>query len=610
MNVPMTRTLWGFPERLALYIVVVTAVALPLVAAALAEIASDPPSPRASGAVLLFFVFALAADLRPVPMDREAKSEVSIANVFAVACAILFGWRYAVPLASVSAAISLAVARRGAARISFNFSMYALSAGAASLPVVVLGSAAADSVRLSVYVLVGGALHLVANGLLVSGAISLSEGIPYRKVIIPGIRFGGPAFAIMALLAALAANLWVMNPWLIVLLAGPLFTLTLYQRSALHSQIATHDARTDNLTGLGNHRAYQAALRARIEESRRTGEPFSLCLVDVDNFKQVNDTHGHPVGDDVLARLGALLETIDHGEAFRFAGDEFAILVSLDEMGVVREVEQAQQRFAHSDQLHAEPETISVGIATFPNHATDVDELQLRADSALYWAKSQGKNRTCLYSPTAVRTLSPQELGLDTERRVRLHAAKNLVRFVDARDASTATHSKVVSSIAGAIGIELGLLREEVEHLRLAGLLHDIGKIALPDAILRAPRPLDDDEYAVAKKHAEFGHALLEGMGIEPVNDWVLHHHEHWDGSGYPSGLAGEAIPLGARIVLAADAFEAMTTGRPYRDAVSVEEALDILYRNAGSQFDLDVVRALDRHLAETAPRLLAGALT
>ena len=194
--------------------------------------------------------------------------------------------------------------------------------------------------------------------------------------------------------------------------------------------------------------------------------------------------------------------------------------------------------------------------------------------------------------------MSPQELERETERNARLRAAKNLVRFVDARDPSTAMHSEVVSGLAEAIGIELGLDPGTIDHLRLAGLLHDIGKIGLPDSILRAPRPLTDDEYAMVQRHPEFGHELLDGIGIEPVNDWVLHHHEHWNGSGYPHGLTGEAIPLGSRIVLVADAFEAMTADRPYRQAPGHDYALHELRANAGTQFDPVVVAALERHLA------------
>ena len=251
--------------------------------------------------------------------------------------------------------------------------------------------------------------------------------------------------------------------------------------------------------------------------------------------------------------------------------------------------------------------TISVGIASFPAHADSAEELQRTADGALYWSKQHGKNRSCLYSPSLVRIYSPDELERETERNARLRAAKNLVRFVDARDTSTANHSEVVAALAEAVGMELALDAEMVDHLRLAGLLHDLGKIGLPDAILKAPRRLTAEEYSIVKRHPEFGHSLLDGLGIEPVDEWVLHHHEHWDGSGYPDGLAGEDIPLGARIILAADAFEAITADRPYRPAQSEQAALAELQRHAGSQFDPVVVEALSRHIESAGlPRVEA----
>jgi HD-GYP domain-containing protein (c-di-GMP phosphodiesterase class II) len=276
-------------------------------------------------------------------------------------------------------------------------------------------------------------------------------------------------------------------------------------------------------------------------------------------------------------------------------------------MSAYREFEQIQQQLALMDPSPGDPVTISIGIASFPAHADTADELQRRADGALYWSKQHGKNRSCLYSPSVVRIYTPEELDRERERNARLRAAKNLVRFVDARDPSTANHSQMVSALAEAIGLQLQLDAETVNHLQLAGLLHDIGKIGLPDAILNAPRQLTDEEYAVVKRHPEFGHSLLDGLGIEPVEDWVLHHHEHWDGSGYPHGLAGEQIPLGSRILLVADAYEAITADRPYRRAQSEQAALAELRDKAGTQFDPAAVSALERHLATSgAPRVEA----
>jgi HD-GYP domain-containing protein (c-di-GMP phosphodiesterase class II) len=163
----------------------------------------------------------------------------------------------------------------------------------------------------------------------------------------------------------------------------------------------------------------------------------------------------------------------------------------------------------------------------------------------------------------------------------------------------------MVSALAEAIGVRLGVDAEMLDHLRLGGLLHDIGKIGLPDAILRAPRRLTEAEYSIIKRHPEFGHSLLDGLGIDPVDDWVLHHHEHWNGSGYPHGLSGEEIPLGARIILVADAFEAITADRPYRPAQGEEAALAELRANAGSQFDPIVVEALGRHIEDAGMPLV-----
>ncbi|HEY8029400.1 MAG TPA: diguanylate cyclase [Gaiellaceae bacterium] len=590
----------GLPTRLFAYVTATTAVAAPLIVLALVKIAVDPPSFTKAASVALFFALGLLADLQPMPMGEGGKTDVSITTVFIVTMAILFGWHYAVPAAALSIAITLIVQRRPIERVAFNVASYSIFAFCASAPVIIFG--ASDSVgagRLTAYILGGAALHVCANTLVVAGAVALSQNIRYREVVTATLARNGLVFVMMSVLAALAANLWAAHPWMLLLLAGPLFTLTLYQRSLYHSHQAAKDARTDNLSGLGNHRAYQAALRNAIIDAERDGTEFSLCIVDVDDFKRINDTYGHQVGDDVLVALAEILSNARGGEAFRCGGDEFALLFPGDGTGAFEQITDVQEAVAG---LGLTPVTISVGIASFPAQADDADGLQRMADGALYWSKHHGKNRSFVYSPKVVRIHSAKELEWETERVARLRAAKNVVRFVDAKDPSTANHSETVSALAAAIGAEMGLDESTVDQLALAGLLHDIGKIGIPDSLLQAPRALTPVEFETIKAHPALGFSLLEGLGIAPIDEWILHHHENWDGTGYPDGLAGEDIPLGARIVRVADAFEAMTANRPYRSAQSVEYALAELRANAGTQFEATAVAAVEACVAHSTP--------
>jgi diguanylate cyclase (GGDEF)-like protein len=592
----MANQIRGIPTRLFAYIAATAAVGLPAIALALVEIAIYPPSIGKAAGVALFFALALLAELQPMPMGDGGKQDVSIANVFTITVAIVFGWRYAVPLAALTMTIAMISGRRPLVRIIFNVAQYAITALAASLPVIIFGvTDSTGAGRLTAYILGGALMNMLTNTLLVGGVISVSQQATFREVVLPSLRRNGLVFLMMSVLAALAANLWEAHAWMLSLLAGPLFTLTLYQRSLYHSRVAAKDARTDNLTGLGNHRAYQSTLRERIEEAERTGVEFSLCIVDVDDFKRINDTYGHQVGDDVLVALGEILGSARDGEAFRCGGDEFALLFAGDGTGAFERITEVQEAVAG---LGLTPVTISVGIASYPGQADDADGLQRMADGALYWSKHHGKNRSFVYSPKVVRIHSAKELEWETERMARLRAAKNIVRFVDAKDPSTANHSETVSALAAAIGAELGLDEPTVDQLALGGLLHDIGKIGIPDSLLQAPRALTAVEFEAIQAHPALGYSLLEGLGIAPIDEWVLHHHENWDGTGYPDKLAGEEIPLGARIIRVADAFEAMTANRPYREAQSIQYALHELRSNAGTQFDATAVAAVEACLA------------
>ena len=189
------------------------------------------------------------------------------------------------------------------------------------------------------------------------------------------------------------------------------------------------------------------------------------------------------------------------------------------------------------------------------------------ADIALYWAKGEGKNRVCVYRPDMPAVTQLRRLTRAPDRAARLQAAAALANAVDARDAFEGSHSTRVGDLAAGIAGRLGLPEEEIELIRLAGRLHDIGKLAVPEEILRKPGPLTRREKDVLESHPQVGHGMLLPLDIEPVPTWVLHHHERWDGTGLPSQLAGERIPLGARIIFAADAWDAMTNARPYSPA-------------------------------------------
>jgi diguanylate cyclase (GGDEF)-like protein/putative nucleotidyltransferase with HDIG domain len=601
----------GYPPRLYWYIAAVLGVALPVAGAAVGVVA-DPPDVSTGIGVILFFGLALLADMKPVPLDVENERVVSLAFVFVVSSQILFGWEYAVLSAVVGVLLSQMVERRPFARSLFNAAVYGLAAFSSALPVFLLGESSTLE-RITLYAFTGGALYVIVNVVLVCGALAILAARPLRELLRDNLGHSGPAFVIMAFLAALAASLWTTDPWLLVLLAGPLFTLTLYQRSALSTKVATRDALTDSLTGLGNHRSYQSRLREALQRAAEAGGEVSLCLVDVDEFKGCNDRYGHPLGDQILVELARLfVQGRDDVAAFRFGGDEFALLLEENEDEAYRFVEDLHDRIAQTDFPHHQPVTITVGIASFPGYASTADELQQVADGALYWAKRHGKNRSCVYSPSVVRIYSPNELGEIAERQARLRAAENLIRIVDSKDTYTGEHSQAVGKLVEAMAQELGVDEETAEQLKLAALLHDLGKIAIPDTILKKPGCLEPDERRLVRAHVQFGHSLLEGLSIEPVDDWVLHHHEHWDGSGYPDGLAGKAIPFGSRVILVADAYDAMTSERSYRTAYTAAQALAEIRRGAGAQFDPAVVSALERcvvrGLDEAGPQLHAVA--
>jgi HD-GYP domain-containing protein (c-di-GMP phosphodiesterase class II) len=279
------------------------------------------------------------------------------------------------------------------------------------------------------------------------------------------------------------------------------------------------------------------------------------------------------------------------------------LLPGLDERSAVSVARSIVERVGAVEIEQVGSVTVSAGVAAFPAQGVGRDELIRLADSALYWAKEDGKNRARTYQATTSLELAQlQQLAEGPDRAARYRAAASLAKAVDARDVYTGSHSERVGELSAKIARRLGIDEPQVELIRLAGSLHDLGKLAIPEEILRKPGALNESERLVLQRHPQIGHRMLESLGVEPIAEWVLHHHERWDGAGYPDGLRGEEIPIGARIIFVADAFDAMTSERVYRKPLSEREALDELERCGGSQFDPAIVDAFSEELGLLLP--------
>jgi diguanylate cyclase (GGDEF)-like protein/PAS domain S-box-containing protein len=365
---------------------------------------------------------------------------------------------------------------------------------------------------------------------------------------------------------------------------------------------ARAQAATDGLTGLLNHRSFQEHLRTEVEAAEGAGQALGLIMLDIDGFKRINDAEGHLVGDQILRDLAETLARLDdQARPFRYGGDEFALLLPrADRTQTLRLAERLRGSIAARGQAAARPVTVSLGVASFPAGARTAEELLYGADAAMYWAKSAGKDRVGDWSELVRSRDDESQPWYVSDPAVRTpDAVSALVAALTAKDPSTSAHTDRCSFFSGRLAQALGLSAEESSIVRLASLLHDVGKIAVPDEVLFKPGPLNEDEWAKIKQHPTAAlHVLREIRAIHDATPAVLHHHEHFDGSGYPDGLAGDEIPLASRILLVTDAFDAMTSDRPYRKAMPVEHAIQELERNAGTQFDPRVVEAFLEILA------------
>jgi diguanylate cyclase (GGDEF)-like protein/putative nucleotidyltransferase with HDIG domain len=395
---------------------------------------------------------------------------------------------------------------------------------------------------------------------------------------------------------------------------------------ALHNarayQLALDQAITDGLTGLKTHRYFREALDREWRRSARTGRPFSVMMMDLDGFKRVNDLGGHLEGDRVLVAVATLLDARSRQSnvVARYGGDEFAILMpetNTEQAGIL--AERLRAALAADDFLRAHGVTASIGVATFPDHGPTQEEIVRVADSGMYLAKHCDGNCVRVASLSIAagdaerdQRLLEAYLGVAVKRmfstgsdafshyqhrfeqmKPLLDTITALAFAVEAKDPYTRGHSQAVSRLAAQIALQAGLPHAEIEEIRLAGIVHDIGKIHVPEYVLNKPTSLTAEECELMRSHAAWGAKIMEPLKVTAIERIVRHHHEAFDGEGYPDNLRGEQIPLGARIVAVADAFDAMVSTYAYRKGRTVEEAVAELHRCRGTQFDPLVVDAL-----------------
>lgn len=381
----------------------------------------------------------------------------------------------------------------------------------------------------------------------------------------------------------------------------------------------THDRATmDKLTGVANRQSLLAELFAEAERAVRYDRPLSVAFVDIDHFKAVNDTYGHAAGDIVLRgvaqTIAANLRASDR--IGRYGGEEFMLILTetgVEEGSVLTEKLRTlvqRQRFSVEPGVDLSV-TISIGIAGGTGQQLRMETLVRDADAAMYSAKSLGRNQTYVFAepdddarvPRAPISAAGRAQAMEIGRQARDAATAALASVLAPLPHHRGKPSPLITSIVTTIARQLQLPDAEVDKLRVAALLHDVGKVALPAEILDKPAPLTPAEWRTVVQHPRIGQVILEhAAAIKDAVPIVLHHHERYAGHGYPYGLRAQEIPLGARIVAIADAYDAMVHDRPYKRAMSHEAAIQELRRHAGTQFDPELVELFCDLYATRAP--------
>ncbi|WBW97735.1 diguanylate cyclase [Oceanirhabdus sp. W0125-5] len=351
---------------------------------------------------------------------------------------------------------------------------------------------------------------------------------------------------------------------------------------------------TDGLTSLYNHRYFYECFNEKISSGCRQ---ITVLFCDIDKFKLINDIKGHITGDIILKEVANIINDSAKGNdlIFRYGGEEFVVLldnITCEKAWLIAEEIRINIIKSKKIQKHAGdlPVTISIGLASYPNDSLDAKDLIEKADKAMYFAKQNGRNQCCIYNQDIENILKENSNEFAREE-ILVDSAFALGAAIDAKDVYTGKHSELVTRYSLLLAEKLKLSVQDKYILRIGALLHDCGKIGIPDDIIHKPSRLTDEEFKIIKNHTILGNNIAKHIVKNPaIIACVRNHHERWDGKGYPDGLSGNDIPLHARIVCIADAYHAMISNRPYRKPLSQDVAFEELRINKGTQFDPELV--------------------